>query len=154
MLRFFLLVCFLISTGTAWSIPLNSADKADFSDYLGGRSKPSLGLIDASRLTVNHSFSFGTAFSGKHSLTSSIYASNFTYQLSNPVTLNFLLGVQGSRIGGVPDYGMKTSLIGGFRLDYHPGNKLHLRIEMNHFPASSYPVFDPYYNPSLYPKDR
>ena len=123
--------------------PLKTDSQQSVSEWLTKPASTSLGLIDPSRLSVNHTVSFGTSFSGDRSLTSSLYASNFVYRLSNPVTLNFTLGIQNNRVGGLPNELNGSSLFGGFKLEYHKDDFL-LRLEMYRVPAYSSTLNSPY----------
>ena len=102
-----------------------------FRDWLSGARQPSLGLLDPARLTVNHTASFGFASGGGNSLMQSLYATRFGYQLSNPVTLSLLLGVQNSQLAGKTPYnGSYNTVFGGMALDYNPKGAFHLHFEV------------------------
>jgi len=53
------------------------------------------GLLDPSRLTINHSISFGASAGGGYSglKSQSIYTTMLTYKFSQPVTLNLNFGL-------------------------------------------------------------
>ena len=135
------LAVFLINT--TFAAPINQDRRQSVSDWLGVKNKPSLGLVDPSRLSVHHAFSFGASFGGDQSLLSSLYATNLTYQLSNPVTLNLLIGVQNNRIAGMPGVYNQTSLIGGFSFDYKPSKNMHFRLEMYQAPGAGWSMMSP-----------
>jgi hypothetical protein len=121
----------------AWATPPSGVDQKNFRDWLGGSPRPSLGIINPARLTVNHSVSFGFAGGAGQSLMQSVYATRFGYQLSNPVTLTFLLGAQNSRFGGAGLPMSYTSLLGGVALDWRPASAMSLHLEFTQSPTSS-----------------
>ncbi len=142
-IRIALVLILLVMINLAGAEPLKTTDQQSVSEWLTKPGKTSLGLIDPSRLSVNHMVSFGTAFGGGKSLTSSLYASNFAYRLSDPVTLNFTLGIQNNRVGGLPNDLNGSSLFGGFRLEYHK-NDFMFRLEMYKVPDSGLSLNTPY----------
>ncbi len=68
----------------------------------------------------------------------SMYATRIGYQLSDPLKLTFLLGVQNSRFNSPQLQPMDfNSLLGGARLDYNPTDNFHLRVEFQNSPYGS-----------------
>ena len=122
---------------SAFAIPLNEDNRPTVKDWLHGTgyTGSSLGLIDPSRLTVSHSVSFGGSFSNGQSLMQSLYASCFSYRLSDPLMLTFALGVQNLKYNNVPGIDAQSSLLGGFRLDYKPSDNFRFRIQFQRTPA-------------------
>ena len=112
------------------------------SEWLGGNTHPSLGLIDPSRLSVQHSFSFGFASGGGPnggSVMQSLYATQFRYQFSNPLTMTFVLGLQNSRFGGGDVTGDYSSVLGGIKLDYRPTSNFFINVEFMRSPVQTWP---------------
>ena len=155
----------VILTGSlAFASPLpDFADKPTMGNYLkSGSSTTGLGyhpgslsvggLLDPSRLTIDHSASFGVSAFGKQSLLQGLYQSRFRYRLSDPVMLSFLLGVQNLKGNNIPGFNTANSLYGGFALDYRPSRNYLFRIEVQHLPIGywSSAAYDPYDNFSLY----
>ncbi len=99
-----------------------------FKDWLRRETiSRSLGL-DPTRFSINHTVSMGFSSQGGSSLMQSLYATNISYKLSNPLTLSIMLGAQNSRFnyGGEPvSY---NDLIGGFTLDYRPSRDIFFRL--------------------------
>lgn len=133
----------MILISPAGAEPLKTSSQQSVSEWLTKPASTSLGLIDPTRLNVNHTISFGTAFSGDRSLTSTLYASNFVYRLSNPVTLNFTLGIQNNRVGGLPEELNGSSLFGGFALEYRKDDFL-FKFEMQRVPTCGSSLNSPY----------
>jgi hypothetical protein len=73
----------------------------------------------------------------------SLYATRFGYQLSNPVTLTFMLGVQNSRYSGY-NYlpGNVNSFFGGVALDYTPTDNMWFHLELQHNPFSTLRAYE------------
>ncbi len=135
-------VSLVFVVGTAFSAPQKTGPSQTVSDWMTGGSKPSLGLIDPSRLSVDYTIGFGAAFGGGVSSLNSLFAGRFTYRLSDPATLRFVLGFQNTRFGGSPYGSNANSLLGGFEFDYHPTGSLHLSLRMFRAPVSYRPAFD------------
>lgn len=134
--------------------PTRQNDEQGFRDWLGGRQKQvSFQLFDPSRLTINHSVSFGGSFGNDASLMQSIYMTRIGYQLSDPLTMTLLLGLQNSQIGGsAPDMSL-TSPIGGFMLDYKPMKNMYFHLSIIRAPQQyrfgSYDLYSPYQSPAI-----
>ncbi len=138
----FTAVLLLLSfTVTGNANPRYEDNSPTVSDWISGSYNPksSLGLLDPSRLTVSHSVSFGGSFGSGGSVLGGLYATNFRYRLSDPLTIDVMLGLQNLKYSGVPGYDMQNDVIGSFRLDYRPSKNWLFRLEMNRG------VYDPYY---------
>ncbi|MDP8228751.1 MAG: hypothetical protein P9M15_04795, partial [Candidatus Electryoneaceae bacterium] len=100
-----LIVLMIFSVGLVDAAPTRQDNDQGFRDWLGGGQKQlSFQLFDPSRLTIDHSVSFGASFGNDASLMQSIYMTRIGYQLSDPLTMTLLLGLQNNRIGGgAPD---------------------------------------------------
>lgn len=120
--------------------PTYEDNRPSVSDWIGGKrpAKSSLGLIDPSKLTVNHAASFGFSGSGDQSIMQSLYATRLTYKFSNPLTVNLILGVQNLKFNNVPGINSENSLLGGISLDYRPTRKLHIRLEFQQSPLTTF----------------
>ena len=153
MRKYFLLLTFLVGTLTAGAAPTVKTTQLGFRDWFNRGRSASFNLLDPSRLTIQHSFSFGYATGGSGSLAQSLYMTKLGYKLSDPVTLTFLLGVQNNQYSGKQALpGNFNSLLGGVALDYCPSNNLHLRMEVFQSPRYLYltdPGFNHYYSPLL-----
>ena len=126
--------------GNVSAAPFNSNNKYGVNDWMRGADKPSLGIIDPSRLNVSHSASFGASFSNGNSLASSLIASHFAYQISNPLTLSFTVGMLNNRFGGGPYDGLtSSSLVGGFSLNWRPSDDFFMRFSFQRGPTSALP---------------
>ena len=124
----------------AWAAPDIGGNQIGFRNWLGGARQPSLGLINPAKLTVNHTASFGFSSSGGASVMQSLYATQFGYQLSNPVTLTLLLGVQNSQVAGRTPYtGSYNSVFGGMALDYHASEGFRFHLEVAGSPFTTLP---------------
>lgn len=125
---------------SAQTKPTYQDNRPTVSDWISGKmpNTTSLGLIDPSRLTVNHSASFGFSGSGDQSLMQSLYATSLTYKFSSPLTLNLILGVQNLKFNNVPGLNSENSLLGGVSLDYRPNRKLHIRLEFQQSPLTTF----------------
>ncbi|MBD3421209.1 MAG: hypothetical protein GF398_13920 [Chitinivibrionales bacterium] len=82
----------LFALATAVCIQLAPAQTAQaYADDT--QSSPNAGLLDPSRLKVNHSMSFGMSATGKDDVISqSLYATMLQYKFTAPVTLNLNFG--------------------------------------------------------------
>jgi len=130
---------FLVCFSAASAAPTLENHQSGFKDWLGGNTRSSLGLIDPSRLSVQHNIAFGMASGGGQSVMQSLYATRFRYQLSNPLVLTFQLGVMNNRFGGRNLAGNFNSLISGVRLDYSPSINFHINVELLQGPVYSWP---------------
>ena len=129
------LPCLLLTAALALAAPRFGTDSPSFSDYLGGTTRgASLGLIDPSRITFDHSLQMGVmGFSGG-SLVQSLYSSTAHYRVSDPVSLSFTLGLMGTRYNGSSAPALSQDFIGGVALDYRPTNNMHFRVEVARAP--------------------
>lgn len=116
--------------------PMFNASRPALGDWLKGGVSSSVGLIDPSRIKVNHTLAFGASFGSGSSLMQSLYASHFTYRLSNPVTLGFILGAANWRTGGAAPDLNTSALIGGVSLDWRPSDSFLFHIEMLQAPQA------------------
>jgi len=126
----------LVSVGVVTAAPTLIDQRPSVRDWIGGMGSSSMGLIDPSRLTINHGASFGASFGGGSSLMSGLYQTHMIYQLSNPLTLSLSLGLQNLKYGDNPK--TQNSIIAGFGLDYKPTKNFHLRLQMQQVPFGSY----------------
>jgi len=125
----------ILLASTAMSAPTKKDYSPKLNDYIGGRSISSFGLLDPSRMTVNHSVQMGYSSFGGGSLMQSLYATSIGYRISDPLKMTVTLGLSGNRlnIGGTPT--TFNSLIGGARLDYRPTKDFHLMLEFSRTPG-------------------
>ncbi|MBT3233019.1 MAG: hypothetical protein HN356_09400 [Calditrichaeota bacterium] len=143
---------------SAYAKPTYEDNRPSVKDWIGGKlpNSASLGLIDPSKLTVNHAASFGFSGSGDQSLMQSLYATRLTYKFSNPLTVNLILGVQNSKFNNVPGINSENALLGGISLDYRPSKKLHIRLEFQQSPLSTFSTggMSGYNSQSLFPVNQ
>ena len=152
------LTVLLLTAMVSNSAPRFGGDQPSFSDYLGRSGQSSLGLIDPSRVTFNHTVQMGMMSFGGGSLMQSLYSSTAHYRVSDPVSLSFTLGMMGTRYNGSGAPAMNSDLIGGVALDYRPSNNLHFRVEIARVPGyyglNRYSGADSYFgNQSLFPPE-
>lgn len=133
---FLLSISLLIIVGLTTAAPTIIDQRPTVKDWIGGMGNRSSGLIDPSRLTINHGMSFGASFGGGNSLMSGLYQTNLLYRLSNPLTLSLSLGLQNLKYGNSPI--AQNSILAGFRLDYQPNKNFLFRIQMQQMPFGSY----------------
>lgn len=144
-----ILALIIIGSTTAQATPYSDYSKPTVSDWIGGSvghsgfglrpyGSSSVGLLDPSRLSIDHAVSFGVTSSGDQSLTQALYQSRFSYRLSDPVTLSLMMGVQNLNGNNIPGFNSNNSVFGGFALDYRPSKNVFFHLEMQHLPAGSY----------------
>ncbi len=137
MRNFLLAITFIaLAALSATSAPRYGGGSPSFGDYLGKATRSSsLGLIDPSRVTFDHSVQMGVVGFGGGSLMQSLYSSTAHYRVSDPVSLSFTLGMMGTRYSGSGAPAMSSDFIGGVALDYRPSNNMHFRIEIAQAPG-------------------
>ncbi len=126
----------LLVAGLVSATPRLGSNSPSFREYLGGNIRgASLGLIDPSRITFDHSLQMGVmGFSGG-SLMQSLYSTTGHYRISDPVSFSFTLGMMGTRYNGSGAPALNNDFIGGIALDYRPTNNMHFRIEVARAPS-------------------
>ncbi len=129
-------IVLLIATGVAAAAPTINDRRPSVGDWLGGMGSTSVGLIDPSKLTINHGMSFGASFGGGNSLMSGLYQTNLMYRLSNPLTFSLSLGLQNLRYGNSPT--AQNSVIAGFGIDYKPTKNFQIMLRMQQVPFGTY----------------
>ena len=123
------------------------------SAFSGMASEPSVGLInsgliDLSRLEVNHSLSFGyTSSSALGSQSGGLWSSRFGYRLSDPLHISVEVGATLDPAGDSM-LNEKSFFLGGFNLDYRPSDKFQLNISYVNTPRRAYPALG--YRPGAY----
>ncbi|MCF7811210.1 hypothetical protein K9N50_09525 [bacterium] len=134
--RILIIALLAVSFFAANATPTYNDNSLGFKDWLGNSGMSTDGLIDPSRLTVQHNVSFGFATGNGQSLTQSLYTATFGYRLSDPLTLSFLMGYQDSRLAGQSIYPNNfNSMIGGVALDWRPTHNFQMRIELIQAPG-------------------
>ncbi len=135
-----LIICALLLTiGTLHSQPVREDNGASFRDWLGGTDQPSFQLLDPSKFSLQHSVSFGASLGGGTSLMQSIYTARIGYQISNPLSLTFLLGMQNNRFGGNGISNMSmTAPFGGVMLDYRPSKNVYFHMSILQAPRQTW----------------
>lgn len=138
--EFQILAVVLLIAPIVMASPRFGSETPSFRDYIGGGA--SLGLIDPSRVTFDHSIQMGFSGSGNNSLMQSLYASTAHYRVSDPVTLSFTLGMMGTRYSGSGAPAISNDFVGGVALDYRPSRNFHFRVKIVRSPQ--YYGLDPY----------
>ncbi len=144
-----ILVLFVFGISAVQAAPFSDYSKPTINDWIGGSvsqsgfglrpyGSSSAGLLDPSRLSIDHAVSFGVTSSGDQSLTQALYQSRFNYRLSNPLTLSLMMGVQNMNGNNIPGFNSENAVFGGFSLDYRPSKNVFFHLEMQHLPAGSY----------------
>lgn len=138
--RIIVILCaLLITIGTLHSQPMREDNSLSFRDWLGGNNEPSFQLLDPSKFSLNHSVSFGTSFGGGTSLMQSMYTARIGYQVSNPLSLTFLIGMQNNRFGGANLQNMSmTAPFGGVMLDYRPTDNVSFHMSVMQAPYQTW----------------
>ena len=137
---FLLFILALGFADTSSAMPQADYSKPSVRDWISGRtfgSSSGFALLDPSKLTVNHSLSMGSSLSGGQSMFQSLYMSNFSYKLSDPLTLGFVLGMQNLKFNNVPGLNTYNSFVGGVSLDYRPSNNFRFYAAMNFLPDNA-----------------
>jgi hypothetical protein len=146
MKRLIVLLCLvMIGTTVVQAQPIRKGTELSFRDWLGGNNQPSFQLLDPSKITFQQSASFGATVGNGESGLQSLYMARIGYQLSNPLTMTFLLGLQNSRFmgAGVPNMSL-TSPFGGIMLDYHPTDDIRFHLSILRAPQQTWQSM---YNP-------
>jgi hypothetical protein len=129
------LVMTIVLVGAVVAAPTYQDSRPGLNDYLSGKSRSMLGLLDPSRMTIQHDIQMGVSFGGGSSLMQSLYASRIGYRLSDPLTLTFTIGMANTRFGYGPTYYNTNSLLGGAALDYRPTKDIFFHLEFMHGPG-------------------
>lgn len=121
MYKYFLLLVLLALLAT--NVDIASAD--NLNQRLGlnildkNKYSPSMGLIDPSKLKMNHYASFGVSTGGGSTVASSILGTTALYPLSNSVTMSFLVGLQRNQFVGKDYTDFNTNALrGGVGFEY------------------------------------
>lgn len=129
----------LIPALTLQAMPTRKPAPSGINSYItGGLSRASFGLLDPSKMTVQHYASMGAQFGGGASLMQSIYTTRIGYQISDPLSLTMFIGLQNNQMGGnLPNQSI-TMPVGGMTLDWRPRDDMFFRLSVMHMPAYSY----------------
>lgn len=104
---------------------------------LGLSKRPSLSLIDLSRLHMTQSYSLSFFSGSGQSGSVGLYSNTITYQLANPLTLTLNLGIlhnPGSLLGNKSSNNSTTFLPSGW-LDWRPSKNFSMSIGFETIPA-------------------
>jgi hypothetical protein len=121
--------------------------------FSGVATEPSVGLInsgliDLSRLEVNHSLSFGyTSSSAFGSQSGGLWNTRFGYRLAGPLKITMDVGATLDPAGDAL-LNEKSFFLGGFNLDYRPSDRFQLNISYVNTPRAAYPALG--YRPGAY----
>ncbi len=134
-----LLCLMIIGAGTVQAQPTRNDGTLSFRDWLGGNSQPSFQFLDPSKVTFQQSASFGTSMGNGASTMQSLYMAKIGYQLSNPLTMTFLVGLQNNQFMGAGVQNMSlTSPFGGVMLDYRPTDNTFIHFSMLRAPQQTW----------------
>ncbi|MFC2150007.1 hypothetical protein ACFLQV_00740 [Calditrichota bacterium] len=124
-----------LTSQVGYAMPSRDSNQPGFTDYMRSGSN-SFSLLDPSKLTFNHNVSFGFSSGYGNSLMQSMYATQIGYQLSDPVKLTFLLGMQNNQLNPGSGQPMEfNNLLGGAALDYCPSDNFRMRFEILNAPG-------------------
>jgi hypothetical protein len=116
-------------------------------------NKSSFSLFDPSRLTMNHSYTFGYYSSRGGSGTVGYYLNSIEYAFSNPLKVRLDLGFLHnpsslvSRSSSVSKSGM---FVPGFSVDWKPLSNFHLRLDYRQVPTQDYRGYNGYFGPGYW----
>lgn len=130
-------IALLFCVSAGYGAPFKAGDKLGLRDYLGGSGRSNIGLLDPSKVSISHNVQFGFSTGGDQSVAQGLYATNIGYRLSNPVTLNVMLGAQRTNyMGNSPLSGNIDSFFGGVSLDYQPSRNFRMNFSVIQAPYS------------------
>jgi len=105
---------------------------------LGLSRRPSVSLIDLSRLDFSHSYSLSYFSGGAYSGTMGYYSGTMRYRIADPLTFTFNLGIlhnPGSLFGGSGSFSRNSMFLPSGRLDWRPSDKFRMSIGFETVPA-------------------
>ncbi|NLG15819.1 MAG: hypothetical protein GX556_00655, partial [Fibrobacter sp.] len=129
-------------------------------DYGTSESQSGTGFLDPSKISINHSLSFGmSSYSGTPGLQSQgLYATMMQYKFSAPVTLNLNFGLpifstyssaQNLTTSNLKSMDYFKSMPFDFSLTWKPSESTMMRFSLSHDMAGSY-FADRYYDDRFY----
>ncbi len=104
---------------------------------LGVSQRPSVSLLDLSRLDFSHSYSLSFFSGGGYSGSMGLYSGTMRYRLADPLTLTFNLGIlhdPGSLFGNSSFNRSSVFLPSGY-LDWRPSDNFRMSIGFETVPA-------------------
>lgn len=105
---------------------------------LGITRAPSVPLLDLSRFTMNHSYGVTFFSSNGQSGSQALYNNTITYQLANPLTLTFNLGIlhDPSAIWGDKKFSDNSVFLPSGYLDWRPSDNFRLSVGFERIPSN------------------
>ncbi len=100
-----------------------------------------LGIIDPSRLTVNHSYSLSYYSMGDLSFGRSLYLNTLSYRLADPLSLKVQWGIQNFPYtsAGANNPAFRSGFVfSGAQLKYRPSDKFMIKFEYSALPRAGY----------------
>ncbi len=148
-----ILVATLLLCGAAWaqqipSAPLGSTSANNLVDIKPTSNQWS--LLDPSRIRWSHSYSISYFSGGNNSGSVGLLNTGMFYEFSSKLSLAVNVGLlhnPGALIGNKSD-NSNASILPGFRLDYHPSEKVQMTFMFQKFSGAVSPYW---YGPSLDP---
>lgn len=127
-------------------------------DYLSGIAQPGLSIIDPSRISTSHSYSFSYFSNNGHSGSVGMLMNSIEYRVSDPLKITLNLGVMHnpSAFIGQSSNGLSPTIMPGINVQYRPSENVFLMMNFESIPAGAgyrygYPG---YYGYSPYLWDR
>jgi len=112
---------------------------------LGLSRRPSVPLLDLSRLNMAHSYSISFFSGGGQSGSAALYNNTMTYRLADPLTLTLNLGILHNHGAIWGDNNKAVFLPSGY-LDWRPSKNFSLSVGFESVPA----YYNGYYNAGRY----
>ncbi len=135
------------------SLPAQMTDQAEVEkiteEYdLGLSRRPTVPLLDLSRLNMAHSYSISFFSGGGQSGSAALYNNTMTYRLADPLTLTLNLGVlhNPGSLWGDKTLGNKAVFMPSGYLDWRPSKNLSLSVGFETVPA----YYNGYHNAGRY----
>ncbi len=106
-------------------------------DYFSNLDKPGFSLLDPSRLSTSHSYSFSYFSGNGRSGSIGMLMNSVEYRISNPLKVTFNLGVlhNPSAFIGRSQSGISPVMIPGFQLQYRPSRNFLFQMNFQSFPT-------------------
>ena len=109
----------------------------DDPDYFTGLESPSLSLLDPSRISTSHSYTFSYYSGNGRSGSIGMLMNSIEYRVSDPLRVTVDLGIlhNPSAIVGHSQAGISPVIVPGIRLQYRPSNNIYLQMNIESYPA-------------------
>ncbi len=141
----------LVSSTALGQSPYRETVKETTRDHLVQpilQTEKSVGLLDASRVSMNHQVGMGYMSSGGHGYTQGYYLNTIGYRFTAPVTLKLRMGVANNPYAQTSGTGYGQSALGGMLnnaeffggadLDWRPADNVLFRISVDKLAPGMY----------------